>query len=443
MQPESPRPARDGQPLKDTSLADTISQPKSAREDTETPPATLHAGPPGEFPQGESPPGESPSGEIPPGEFSPGDSPSGEAVAAAVFAEGAAPLPVPPRPAPPRPVGPGFWESIGWLIGIPVVQAIAFVVAGAGLAALVLMMRPSATGTLDVSAITRETGPFIEKHFAVILGAAGMATVFYGAAAVSLRLRRQGGLRSLGLHAPSPVHLALVALGMLPLSLLCTELQKTIFGFYPNSQEDYMQLFEHLGDAPLLQLLWGIALAPALGEELIFRGLIGRGLIARRGVFSGMMVTSILFGLLHLNPAQALAVIPLGFAMHFAYLTTRSFWSPVLLHLLNNGFAVLLLKYGEEWQLAKLLDGDQSAPLQLMTVSAAMLMALGLLLWQTRVRFTTPDGAPMPDPWTGAGGVPESPSLAVCQPPRPLLLAYGAFNLLGFVGVIWQLAAAL
>jgi membrane protease YdiL (CAAX protease family) len=328
---------------------------------------------------------------------------------------------------------------------VPIVQAVAFVIAGCGLAAIFVVTHPHTMGApdFDITAFTREAGPFIERHFAVILGAAGMATVLYGAGAVSLRLRRQGGLRGLGLQRPLPVHLALIALGMLPLSLLCTELQKTIFGVYPSAQEDYMQLFTHLSDAPLLQLLWGIAMAPALGEELIFRGLIGRGLIARRGVLMGMTVTSILFGLLHINPAQALAVIPLGFAMHFAYLTTRSFWAPVLLHLLNNGFAVFLLKYGDEWQLAKLLDGEQAAPLQLMTVSAAMLTALGLLLWQTRVRFTLPDGTPMPDPWTGRGAAAGEPTVIVSQQPQPLLVACGAFNLLGFVGVIWQLAAAL
>lgn len=415
MQPESSRPERDGQPLEETSPAAPTFQPESARNEQETPPAPWPA---------------ALTGDLPPAAV-------GQAVGAVVHRE------QPASPPPPRPAGPGFWESLCWLIGIPIVQAIAFVIAGCGLALVLMAHHPPEKRSPDLVALTRDTGPFIEQHFAVILGAAGLATVLYGAVAVSLRLRRQGGIRGLGLHLPSRVHLALVALGMLPLSLLCTELQKSIFGVYPDSQEEYMQLFNHLGDAPLSQLLWGIALAPALGEELIFRGLIGRGLIARWGVFAGMVITSALFGLLHVNPAQALAVIPLGFAMHFAYLTTRSFWSPVLLHLLNNSFAVLLLKYGDNWQLAQLLDGDRSAPLQLMTVSAAMLMALGLLLWQTRVRFTGPDGTPMPDPWIGQGACPESAPLAVSPPPQPWLLAYGAFNLLGFVGVIWQLAAAL
>jgi len=39
-----------------------------------------------------------------------------------------------------------------------------------------------------------------------------------------------------------------------------------------------------------------------------------------------MLITSVLFGIMHVNPAQAIGVMPLGLAMHFVYLTTRSFW---------------------------------------------------------------------------------------------------------------------
>ncbi|HTI49426.1 MAG TPA: hypothetical protein VL475_00690, partial [Planctomycetaceae bacterium] len=97
----------------------------------------------------------------------------------------------PPLP-PPRPAGPGFWESLCWLVGVPIVQAVAFVIAGCGLAAIFVVTHPHTMGApdFDITAFTREAGPFIERHFAVILGAAGMATVLYGAGAVSLRLRR-------------------------------------------------------------------------------------------------------------------------------------------------------------------------------------------------------------------------------------------------------------
>jgi membrane protease YdiL (CAAX protease family) len=342
-----------------------------------------------------------------------------------------------------RPEGPGFWESIAWLVGVHIVQAGAAMVAVVGLAMVYVVTHPfapppdSAPGTrFDFGAYFRAMGPWFEGEMTTIFGIAGLATVLYGTAAVSLRLHRQGGLGALGLKLPSAGHMGLIVLAMLPLSLLCTELQKLMLAALPHGDNDLLQIvFSRLAKASFPQFLWAIAIAPALGEELICRGLIGRGLIARWGVVPGVLVTSVLFGIMHINPAQAVAVIPLGIAMHFVYLTTRSFWAPVLLHLLNNAFAAFVLKYGEDWQINKLLDEGQAAPWHLMVVAAAMVTALGLLLWQTRVQYARADGTVVPP--SGSGGVPVS------QSPQLLLLACGAFNSLAFAAVLWQLATGL
>jgi hypothetical protein len=220
-------------------------------------------------------------------------------------------------------------------------------------------------------------------------------------------------------------------------------LQRSLFSFVPQAELEMKRLFIQLASAPLVQIICAIAIAPALGEELIFRGLIGTGLVARWGVIPGVLVTSILFGIMHINPAQAAGVIPLGIAMHFVYLTTRSFWSPVLLHLLNNSLAAVMLKHGDAYSIGKLWDDGQAAPVPLLTVSAAMVTAIGLLLWQTRIRFARQDGTVPINPW-GAEELSLSGTLAeqVSQPPRPLLLACGIINSLGFLAVVWQLTAA-
>jgi Type II CAAX prenyl endopeptidase Rce1-like len=183
-----------------------------------------------------------------------------------------------------------------------------------------------------------------------------------------------------------------------------------------------------------------IAVAPAVAEELIFRGLIGRGLIGRWGVVWGVLTTSVLFGAMHVNPAQGVAVIPLGMAMHFAYLTTRSFWAPMLLHLLNNAFAAVMLKYGDEFQIARALDNTAGAPLPLLAVSAAMLVPIGLMLWQTRVRLTLADGELLSEAWHASEHPSDGNVVRVSQPPRLLLIACGIGNCLGFLFVLWKLA---
>jgi len=343
---------------------------------------------------------------------------------------------------PPRPVGPGFWESIAWMIGFPLIQAVAMLLAIFGLGVLYLANH-DVPATMSLSGLFRELATIVEPNLALVMVLAGCCTVLYGAGAVSLRYWRQGGLRGLGWQVPSAVHLALIVMAALPLALLCTELQKSMFSISPSSEGELEQFLKGLTQAPLGVILLAIAVAPALGEELLFRGLIGRGLIARMGIVRGMLLTSVLFGVMHVNPAQAVAVIPLGLAMHFVYLATRSFWAPVLVHLLNNSLASVLLKYESQIPLAKLLDGEGALPLHLLTVSAAMVTAIGLLFWQTRVQYASKDGTLLNSYWPVSGRQPADGVLVEIRPtPQPLLLACGAFNSLGFVAVLWRQAIA-
>lgn len=353
----------------------------------------------------------------------------------------------PPVPNPVRYPGPGVLESIGWLAGIFAVQVGAMAVGAVGLGFLYLMTHP-AGGALGgkpqpLVDVLRDAAQYVQGNLAPIFAFSGLALVLYGGAAVAFRLRRQGGLRALGLQLPPVGHLALVVLAVIPLNLLGSELQSTIFRLIPQSKTDMEQVFQELAGSSFPLLLWAIAVAPGLGEELIFRGLIGRGLTARFGLVWGVLCTSLLFGIMHINPGQAIGVIPLGIAMHFVYIATRSFWAPVLLHVLNNGLAVVLLKYADELVRQKDLAGlpflDDGAPtsLPLLTTSAAMLTAIAMLLWQTRVEFARADGTISPSfcPNAESG---DQGLVSVRQRPQPLLLACGAFNSAGFLAVLWQ-----
>jgi membrane protease YdiL (CAAX protease family) len=84
-----------------------------------------------------------------------------------------------------------------------------------------------------------------------------------------------------------------------------------------------------------------IAVGAAVSEELFCRGFLGRDLVGRYGVPVGVLLTSLLFALLHGNLPQAVFAFFLGCMAHLAYLATRSLWVPILLHFLNNAWAVL------------------------------------------------------------------------------------------------------
>jgi hypothetical protein len=346
-------------------------------------------------------------------------------------------------PVPLRKRGPGLWESIAWMVGFYVVQITVMVLAAM---ALVIAFFVTAAGGnpqgIDVAGLTKSLLPQLDSNLISIIGAAQLATVLYALLAVRLRFGVRG-VRSLGLQLPWGGHWLLIALIIAPLSLLCSTLQAAMFDCFPSSRGQMEELMKSLAQAPLSMLVLIIGLGPALCEELLFRGLIGRGLMARHGVIAGIFMTSVLFGLLHINPGQAIAVIPMGMVLHFVYYTTRSFWAPVTLHLFNNSLAVILLKHSSVPAVVKidqLVEAQGGPPVSILVASVAMVTAILILLWQTRVQFVLRDGTVWnPGFATTSAPPPDVDAIPIRQDPRFLMLAGSTINSLGFAAGVWRL----
>jgi len=195
------------------------------------------------------------------------------------------------------------------------------------------------------------------------------------------------GFQQLGWALPEGQHLLVLLLMFLPLSILCSSLQGWAMRIFPESAEDLAQTFGSVRDLPLPIIVLLLAVAPAIGEELLFRGVIGRGLLARHGWIRGILMTSTLFAGVHLTPAQVVGVLPLGVVIHFAYGATRSFWTPMLLHLLNNSLAAVMLKLTPADAAAEGSTAIESAGLTTLGLAALAVFCLGSWLWTTRASY--------------------------------------------------------
>lgn len=82
-----------------------------------------------------------------------------------------------------------------------------------------------------------------------------------------------------------------------------------------------------------------IAFLPAIFEEWAFRGVLLRSLLPYGKGFA-LITSSIIFGLMHINPPQAIFAISFGLLAGFIYIKTGSIWYGALIHLINNAFAV-------------------------------------------------------------------------------------------------------
>jgi membrane protease YdiL (CAAX protease family) len=93
---------------------------------------------------------------------------------------------------------------------------------------------------------------------------------------------------------------------------------------------------------PLAVTLVVLAVLPAIAEEMIFRGLLARGLATRLGVFWAILISAAAFGLYHLNPVQMIPTFLLGLALGVIAVRGDSILETMLAHALNNTVAIVL-----------------------------------------------------------------------------------------------------
>lgn len=93
---------------------------------------------------------------------------------------------------------------------------------------------------------------------------------------------------------------------------------------------------------PLPLLLFIMAVMPALIEEIGFRGILLQN-YRESGVWRGILLSALLFGLMHMNLNQMMYAAVLGILMALLIEATNSIFSSMLMHLLINGSNVLLV----------------------------------------------------------------------------------------------------
>ena len=111
--------------------------------------------------------------------------------------------------------------------------------------------------------------------------------------------------------------------------------------------------------ADLLFTFFLIALIPAVGEELIFRGIIQSTINkGRTNKHIGVWVSAILFSAMHLQFYGFFPRMFLGAMFGYLFLWSGNLWLPIFAHFLNNGFAVLTTYWLGKDQIEKELKHD-------------------------------------------------------------------------------------
>ena len=102
--------------------------------------------------------------------------------------------------------------------------------------------------------------------------------------------------------------------------------------------EQILQLFSAL-DSPVWFILVGVIFAPFV-EELFFRGFLFQGFRQKYGWVSGAFLSSIIFGLAHLDLVAFIPTSILGFLLAYMYHRSNSVWPGIILHVLVNALGL-------------------------------------------------------------------------------------------------------
>lgn len=140
-------------------------------------------------------------------------------------------------------------------------------------------------------------------------------------------------------------------LGLLPVVALVSLAMQALLGYDENPQAEALMLDRMSGARLAVVALFTVGVVPFV-EELLFRGVLISALLERGPADPearrrrALIVSSVLFGLIHIEPAVIVPTMVLGAAAGILRLRSASLWPAVTLHAANNAVATAVLAAG-------------------------------------------------------------------------------------------------
>jgi membrane protease YdiL (CAAX protease family) len=306
------------------------------------------------------------------------------------------------RPTPeltaPRPPHPGFWGAVLWTIFYGLVLQVVLAL-GVGLVAVVVGAARSgdpqaylakfSQPDFQKSDVFKQFNLLYQKLFLTTFPLTGVA---FGYLMIRLTAGRQWK-RRLAVRRPGLAHVILTLLGVPGLVVLSDAIYRLAVRAGVPGFGLPEELNKFIAELPVGFGVLVVGLGPGVAEELWCRGFLGRGLVARFGYVGGVLLTSLFFGLMHVDPPHVLATVVMGICLHFTYLTTRSLWMPMLVHFLNNSLDVFSITLWKDTALGNLIDKPDET---IYPAALLLTLAVGLALYRSRARLVPEPGAAEP-----------------------------------------------
>ena len=325
-----------------------------------------------------------------------------------------------PEPPPPRRPGFGFWKSVlGCLAYLFVTQIVTLLVCGIPVV-LVFMVIEIAKNGPGLMEDPQKQKDWMQSEDGllmtiIILIASHVIGLLFGWLLLRWYLGGRTWKRRIALtRLPSVTHWVLLLIGLPAVLALSAALEKPVMKYIPSIQ-DFLNWahidFEWPGieavepllrKTPFAIAFFAIAVMPAFNEEFWCRGFLGQNLSARYRTWAVVLMTSFLFGAIHLEPRQGFWAMFFGAVIYLAYVATRSLWAAMFVHFVNNGLAVI---HSSDWINRPILRPFEEilerSPVPFVAGSGLLFVAVCYALYQTRCKLVSVD--PAVPAWAPAG----------------------------------------
>jgi uncharacterized protein len=133
-----------------------------------------------------------------------------------------------------------------------------------------------------------------------------------------------------------------------------------------------------------------IGVIAAIGEEVIFRGLLQRKLAQWTGnMHTAIWLAAIVFSAIHVQFYGFVPRVLLGALFGYLYVWSRNLWVPILAHFVNNGFTVFMVWLYQRKMVPVDIENTESVPLTLAFFS--LLLTSGFLYYFRKTnQFSSP-----------------------------------------------------
>ncbi len=91
----------------------------------------------------------------------------------------------------------------------------------------------------------------------------------------------------------------------------------------------------------VILLIVSIGIVVPIAEEIMFRGVLQTALVQRFGVKAGIIMASLIFAVIHIDPALMAPLFVMGLVMGLFRHVYGSIWASILFHAVNNSYAVI------------------------------------------------------------------------------------------------------